>query len=77
MSDRKPETTSPARLIAEMFEARAWSVPHDLSDHPILGPAVAIRDEAYATLKRKVDFTEARVGSDAAAIAYILEACKQ
>jgi len=68
------QTTNPARLIAEMFEARAWSIPHDLSDHPILGPAVAIRDEVYQALKRKTDFTEARIGADTAAITYILEA---
>lgn len=46
----KSDTTDPARLIAEMFEARAWSVPHDLSDHPILEPAVTIR---YVRLNRE------------------------
>lgn len=71
-----PRTTvRPARLIAEMIEARAWSIPDDCADHPILGPAIALRQRIYAE-KRSRDFTEARLAADEAAIEHILEACK-
>lgn len=72
MADNR--TTAP-RLIAEMFEAQSWSVPKDCADHPILGPAIALRKRVYEE-KRSKDFTEARIAADEAAIAYIMEACK-
>lgn len=67
------ETT--ARLIAEMIESQAWSIPNDCSDHPILGPALAIRRAKYGEMRRH-DFTEARLAADTAAIQFIIDSVK-
>jgi len=69
------DKTTVARLIAEMIEARSWSFPHDRAEHPILGPAIALREKVYME-KRSRDFTEANLAADTAAIEYIMEACK-
>lgn len=66
------ETT--ARLIAEMYEARRWSPPLDVSDNPILGPVVQQRRERYGELKSRMSFGEAALQADIEAIEAIMRA---
>ncbi len=73
MTDDRQNTGSPARLIAKMIEALSWSMPRDYSDHPVIGPAIALRSQVYKEL-RSEDFTIARLAADEAAVQYILDA---
>ena len=63
----------PAGLVAAMMGALSWSMPRDCSGHPVLGPAIALRERVYEELRSK-DFTAARLAADEAAVQSILDA---
>ena len=73
MSKPESDTAIAARLIAEMMEAQSWHPARDCADHPILGPAIALREKTYAELRMR-DFTTARLAADEAAVRFIMEA---